>query len=385
MADKVFVSGCFDMLHSGHMAFLKTAASFGDVFVGVAQDETLLILKNKTPINTQDERLFMVKSLKYVKDAWINSGTGMLDFKEDIERFLPDIFIVNEDGHTAEKETLCARLGIEYKVLKRLPEPGLPARFSSALRSAAVPYRVEICGAWLDQLFINEKQPGYVICAKLEPDEAFASHPGGGLATSTRSCLENLKSAGVNNIKNEELARLTFRLENAIDKKDHPVSGAQDALGLCMPGISFQYYDNGYWPTHINTLNDSDTLQWMEEHLSLYPLTPRKQGFDPLEGKSLSKSAMKALAESSEMCKSAIENRDIGLLSQSFTVCRDAQKALLPAMFPESILDEIKGISSHIRNWKFTGAGGGGWVILLDAADLPGAVPIKISSNSSHA
>ena len=45
MADKVFVSGCFDLLHSGHVAFLKTAASFGEVYVGVGRDETVALLK----------------------------------------------------------------------------------------------------------------------------------------------------------------------------------------------------------------------------------------------------------------------------------------------------------------------------------------------------
>jgi cytidyltransferase-like protein len=38
---KVFVSGCFDMLHSGHVAFLKEASEFGDVYVGLRSDKTI--------------------------------------------------------------------------------------------------------------------------------------------------------------------------------------------------------------------------------------------------------------------------------------------------------------------------------------------------------
>ena len=33
MAKKVFVSGCYDMLHSGHVAFFEEAASYGDLFM----------------------------------------------------------------------------------------------------------------------------------------------------------------------------------------------------------------------------------------------------------------------------------------------------------------------------------------------------------------
>ena len=35
MQKKVFVSGCFDMLHSGHVAFFEEAATHGDLYVGI--------------------------------------------------------------------------------------------------------------------------------------------------------------------------------------------------------------------------------------------------------------------------------------------------------------------------------------------------------------
>lgn len=39
MAKKVFVSGCYDMLHSGHVAFFEEAATLGDLYVGLGSDE----------------------------------------------------------------------------------------------------------------------------------------------------------------------------------------------------------------------------------------------------------------------------------------------------------------------------------------------------------
>ena len=71
MTKKVFVSGCYDMLHSGHVAFFKEAASYGDLYVGLGSDSTIFKLKGRKTVNGDAERLFMVKSIRYVKDAWI--------------------------------------------------------------------------------------------------------------------------------------------------------------------------------------------------------------------------------------------------------------------------------------------------------------------------
>ena len=72
MAKKVFVSGCYDMLHSGHVAFFQEAAALGDLYVGLGSDKTIYELKGRRTINGDAERLYMVKAIRYVKDAWIN-------------------------------------------------------------------------------------------------------------------------------------------------------------------------------------------------------------------------------------------------------------------------------------------------------------------------
>ena len=98
MVKKVFVSGCFDMLHSGHVAFFKEAAQYGDLYVGIGSDSTIRSLKGRDTINSEQERLYMVKSIKYVKNAFINSGSGIMDFEINLRELKPDIFVVNEDG-----------------------------------------------------------------------------------------------------------------------------------------------------------------------------------------------------------------------------------------------------------------------------------------------
>ncbi|RPI00935.1 MAG: cytidyltransferase, partial [Ignavibacteriae bacterium] len=99
----VFVTGCFDLLHSGHIAFLQEAAQYGDVYVGLGSDSTVSALKGRYPVNNQDERKYMLEALSCVKQCRINSGSGLLDFIDEIKQVKPDIFIVNEDGNTLAK------------------------------------------------------------------------------------------------------------------------------------------------------------------------------------------------------------------------------------------------------------------------------------------
>ena len=128
---RVLVTGSFDPLHSGHVKFFREAAKFGDLYIGIGSDES--ITKYKHPVYMpQEERLYMVRAIQYVKDAWINSGEGSLDFIEEMSGL--DILVVNEDQDIKEKRIYCKNMGIEYIVLPRLPEKGLPVRTSSNLR-----------------------------------------------------------------------------------------------------------------------------------------------------------------------------------------------------------------------------------------------------------
>ena len=77
---KVLVTGFFDLLNSGHVSFLKEAARYGELYVGVGSDSTFEELKKRQPVCSEQERLYMVKAVRYVKDAFINSGSGVLDF-----------------------------------------------------------------------------------------------------------------------------------------------------------------------------------------------------------------------------------------------------------------------------------------------------------------
>ncbi len=172
MAKKIFVSGCFDLLHSGHVTFFQNAARLGDLYVAVGSDRTVLNLKGHMPINGEEERLFMVKSIGCVKDAFISSGDGILDFAEELREIRPDIFIVNEDGDHPEKRELCRSLGVEYRVLQREPRFGLVPRSSTYYRTInTIPYGLSLAGAGLELPEIYALHPaGVVITLSLEPE-----------------------------------------------------------------------------------------------------------------------------------------------------------------------------------------------------------------------
>jgi cytidyltransferase-like protein len=132
---KAIVTGCYDWLHSGHVRFFEEVSELGDLYVTVGSDWNIEHLKGEGhPLYPQEERRYMVGSIRYVKRALVASGRGWLDAEPEIERLRPDIYAVNEDGDRPEKREYCEARGIEYRVLRRLPRPGLPARQSTDFR-----------------------------------------------------------------------------------------------------------------------------------------------------------------------------------------------------------------------------------------------------------
>jgi len=132
---KVVVTGCYDWFHSGHVRFFEEVSQYGDLTVILGHDENIRHLKGEGhPLLQQDERRYVVGSIKYVTNTLIASGNGWLDADPEIQRLKPAIYAVNEDGDRGGKREYCRANGIEYVVLSRVPSPGLPRRSSTDLR-----------------------------------------------------------------------------------------------------------------------------------------------------------------------------------------------------------------------------------------------------------
>jgi cytidyltransferase-like protein len=132
---KVIVTGCYDWFHSGHVRFFEEVSELGELYVCVGSDANIRELKGDGhPMFSQQQRWYIIQSIRYVRQALITTGNGWLDAEPEIYRIKPDIYAVNEDGDKPEKRKFCRENGIEYVVLKRLPKPGLPRRQSKILR-----------------------------------------------------------------------------------------------------------------------------------------------------------------------------------------------------------------------------------------------------------
>ena len=371
---KVFVSGCYDMLHSGHVAFFEEAASYGDLYVGIGSDKTIMELKNRRTINPENERLYMVKAIRYVKDAWINSGSGIMDFAEDLEKFHPDIFFVNTDGFTQAKQDFCDAHGIRLIVSKRVPHGALPVRSTTALRQeCTIPYRIELGGGWMDQPFVNKLAPGPVIVLAIQPDIEFNHRSG--MATSSRQTAIRLWHTSIPEGDRVELARTLFCVDNPPGTEN--VSGSQDQLGLLLPGINKLNYDNGYWPVSIDSIRDRESLEFIERSIRLIALPQRKSGYSPLENKIITVEGAKALAKATEGIWTAIKNRDVAQWGAYTTESFEAQIRMFPNMISDEIAETIEKHKEVALGWKITGAGGGGYLVLITDREIENSIQIR--------
>jgi cytidyltransferase-like protein len=373
---KVFVSGVYDMLHSGHIAFFMEAATHGDLYVGLGSDDTVLKLKGRKTINTNAERLFMVQSIRYVKEAWINTGSGLLDFEKEIRELKPDLFFVNEDGYTPDKLTLCKELGIELIVSKRIPSRGLPARSTTALRSECrIPFRLDLAGGWLDQPFVSKHYPGPVITISIEPDYDFNDRSG--MSSSTRKKAIQLWQTDIPEGDHELLAKTLFSFENPPGTKY--ISGSQDSIGIVVPGVNKLDYESGeYWPAQITNGANQSILDFIEKHLWFITLSPRENGYDVLSGTQINPPNAKALADAAHDCWEAIQKKDPKDFGVAFRRSFEAQIAMFPNMVNEAILKQIEEYSPMALGWKLSGAGGGGYLVLVSEKSIPNAIQIRI-------
>ena len=381
---KVFVSGCYDMLHSGHVAFFKEASRYGDLYVGIGSDKTIAELKHRKTVYSEKERLYMVKAIRYVTDAFINRGSGMLDFIDTLDRVKPDIFVVNSDGGSELKRNLCLGRGIEYIELERTPDAGLEARSTTSLRKGVkshLPYRVDIAGTWIDQPYVSEHGSGWALTASIEPTEEFMER--GGMSTSTRNAARKIWPYELPNYNEEMMARLLFCFENDPENEGH-ISGAQDAIGICMSGLNRHYYEGHYWPVKIESCHDEAILDWLENHICLVPMFPRRPGCSVVEGKDITPEKVSRLTDAAERCWHAIMARDLGGFAEAFRDSFNAQIAMFPAMMQPGVQEYIDQWSPKALAWKMLGAGGGGYLALVtDRIPDDGVIRIKIRRKDS--
>jgi len=116
----VFINGCFDILHRGHIELFKYAKSIGDrLVVGIDSDDRVSKMKGKSrPVNCFDDRVFILESIKYIDE--IHGFNSNIDLENILYRIKPEIMIVGSDWKG--KEIVGSRYAKELQFFNRIEQ-----------------------------------------------------------------------------------------------------------------------------------------------------------------------------------------------------------------------------------------------------------------------
>ncbi len=97
----VFTNGCFDILHVGHLSYLKEAKSLGDLLVvGLNSDESVKRLKGEErPVNSEKDRKLFLESLRHVDFVFIFNEDTPLNLIQTVK---PDVLVKGGDWKKEE-------------------------------------------------------------------------------------------------------------------------------------------------------------------------------------------------------------------------------------------------------------------------------------------
>lgn len=155
---RIFVSGCYDIVHAGHLQFFEDARALGDhLTVSFASEEVLWHHKQRRSSIPDDHKKALLEGLRMVDEVVIGTDHDLgLDFKSYFLEAKPDVLAVSEDDQYRDiKLELCAQVGAHYRAI-----PKTPPKFGKSVSSSGIvrwvkapeqaPLRVDFAGGWLD-------------------------------------------------------------------------------------------------------------------------------------------------------------------------------------------------------------------------------------------
>jgi len=169
---RVFVSGCYDILHAGHLQFFSEARALGEhLTVCFANEEILWKHKKRRSSLPDEHKQALLNALPMVDEAVTGDGKQLgLDFEPVFRALQPDLLVVTEDDQYQEiKKTLCAEVGCRYVQLPKTPPLIEPISTSEIVRRinglSEAPLRVDFAGGWLDVPKLAREDASIVNCA----------------------------------------------------------------------------------------------------------------------------------------------------------------------------------------------------------------------------
>src|ERR1017187_9400846 len=99
----VAVTGSFDNLRSKHVRFLEEASKLGNVHVALWSDETCLAIEGRPPKFPQQERLYLLQSLRFVENVTLVSGNSDSNTLREANGIKPDLWVFEPENDPARK------------------------------------------------------------------------------------------------------------------------------------------------------------------------------------------------------------------------------------------------------------------------------------------
>lgn len=198
---KVFVSGCYDIIHGGHVEFFRQAKALGDyLIVSFAGEQSLKMHKNRKSSLPVSHKKSLLESLSMVDEVVVGDDPILgLDFRSHFISLKPDILAVTEDDrYEFEKRALCAEIGAEYVVLPKdldYDKTSTTEILNQIKAPSVLPLRVDFAGGWLDVPKYARENAWIVNCA-ISPGVSLNDWPyekGGGLGGSAAFAILNGK------------------------------------------------------------------------------------------------------------------------------------------------------------------------------------------------
>jgi glycerol-3-phosphate cytidylyltransferase-like family protein len=363
---RVFVSGCYDILHAGHVQFFREAKALGThLTVTFAGSEVLWIHKQRRGSLPDDHKRALIAALDMVDEVIVTRGMDEgLDFKDDFLRLKPDILAVTEDDKYAPlKRALCAQVGARYVVLPKTPPQFTPVSTSEIVRwikaPTEAPLRVDFAGGWLD-VPRHARPGGFVVNCAISPTVSLRRWPyerQAGLGGSGAWALLNGKDG------------VSSELDLGVGWQDPAVIREG---GLCVwrsgPKPELEIKTDG------TLLRGRLALYWTGQEHDTPALANGERDYD-------------AIARAGQTARDAVWQRDVTQLAeavrQSYAVQRAEGMAPLPGDPAAAAIPALA--ASAPLAWKYCGGGFGGYAVYLfataahrDAAcALPGFRPIE--------
>ena len=347
---RVFVSGCYDILHAGHVQFFREARALGDhLTVSFASAEVLWRHKQRRSSLPDEHKRALLASLGMVDEVVVGADLEEgLDFKQEFLRLRPDILAVTEDDkYTPLKQALCAQTGTRYVVLPKTPPQFPPISTTEIVRwiraPQEAPLRVDFAGGWLDVPRFA-RPDGYIVNCAISPTVSLRAWPyehNAGLGGSGAWALLNGKDG------------VSSELDLGVGWQDPAVI---TETGLCVwrsgrrPELELKSDGAG--------LRGCLALLWTGRSHSTPSLTERPRDFA-------------AIARAGRTAREAVWRQDLAQLAdairQSYAVQRTEGMDPLP--------DDLPGALA----WKYCGGGFGGYAVYLfadtAARDVAGTRP----------